>query len=352
MFLFCKRLGRSFRVDKVFLRSYRLPRMDCHYNRPARALPSWTVAASTLFALNAASVGQSTIPNSQPATPIRGAHYPALSPDGRKLCFEYLGDLWTVESGGGIASRLTVHAAYDAYPHWSPDGRWIAFSSNRRGNFDVYLIPSKGGDSRQITINSADDFVQDWSPDGSQILFSSARDSRYADLYTLSVKDGRLRRITNDKSSSRYASFTADGKSILYTRGRQEWWRPRYKGSANGEIYSISVADGKTRRLTYYDGFDAWPLPASDGRFLYCVSDRGGTANLCKMNLTGTNAVPVTSHISDAVRFPTIARNGSRVAYEREFEIWTLDLEQPTAGIHPIPLRIFVATDARRETRT
>ncbi len=290
--------------------------------------------------------------------PIRGAHYPALSPDGKKLCFEYVGDLWTVESEGGIASRLTVHAAYDAYPHWSPDGRWIAFSSNRRGNFDVYLIPSKGGESRQITVNSADDIVQDWSPDGSQILFSSARDSRYADLYTVSVRDGRLRRITNDKSASRYASFTPDGMTILYTRGRQEWWRPRYKGSANAEIYSLSLTDGKTRRLTNYDGFDAWPLPFADGRSMFFVSDRSGTANLCKMTLMGANAVQVTSHISDAVRFPTIARNGSRIAYEREFEIWTLNVANPgtsSSGAqrpldnfeHPIPIRIFAYSDAK-----
>src|SRR5437763_221069 len=70
--------------------------------------------------------------------PIRGMNTPAVSPDGKTLAFSYLGDIWSVPVAGGTAMRLTIHEAHDAYPHYSPDGRWIAFSSMREGNYDVF----------------------------------------------------------------------------------------------------------------------------------------------------------------------------------------------------------------------
>src|SRR5690349_6288759 len=88
--------------------------------------------------------------------PIRNITYPAVSPDGKTLCFTYLGDLWTVPATGGSATRLTVHEAHDGYARWSPDGHWIAFASDRYNaasgpNYDIFIIPSIGGEARQIT---------------------------------------------------------------------------------------------------------------------------------------------------------------------------------------------------------
>src|SRR5258706_5833885 len=85
--------------------------------------------------------------------PIKGAMFPALSPDGRMICFTYQGDLWTVPSEGGNASRLTIHAAHDGYARWSPDGKWIAFASDRYAagppntlNYDIFIVPATGGE--------------------------------------------------------------------------------------------------------------------------------------------------------------------------------------------------------------
>ncbi|MCK4429855.1 MAG: PD40 domain-containing protein, partial [Candidatus Aminicenantes bacterium] len=68
-----------------------------------------------------------------------GARYPAISPDGKQIAFSYMEDLWMVSSEGGKAVRLTDHVAYDREPIWSPDGQWLAFTSNRKGNNDVFI---------------------------------------------------------------------------------------------------------------------------------------------------------------------------------------------------------------------
>src|ERR1700676_5214370 len=84
--------------------------------------------------------------------PIRFARTPDISPDGKLVAFSYLGDIWTVPSIGGVARRVTVHEAHDIYPIFSPvDGRWIAFSSNRYGSYDVFVIPAQGGKPRRLT---------------------------------------------------------------------------------------------------------------------------------------------------------------------------------------------------------
>ncbi|MCC6729094.1 MAG: PD40 domain-containing protein [Chthonomonadales bacterium] len=301
-----------------------------------------TVAAFCLLAVLAAArarAGQ--------GQPIRAAHYPALSPDGSALCFSYRGDLWSVAAGGGAATRLTVHLAYDAYPRWSPDGRWIAFSSNRDGNYDVFLVPAVGGEARQVTCHPADDVVCDWSPDGSRILFSSQRDGRFPDLYTVGVQDRRLARLTHDDTPCQYACFEADGQGVVYARGGQPWWRPAYRGSRNTDVYALAGPAAAPVARARSAGYDGWPLVSRRPGTVYFVSDRSGTANLWRMD---GRAEPraVTDHRGDGVRFPTIARDGSRIAYEYAFGIWTLDTKP---GSRPAELRIYAPSD-RPDTPT
>src|SRR6202521_2674899 len=103
----------------------------------------------------------------------RLVRYPSYS-NGR-VAFTYLGDIWTADENGQNIQRLTVNKARDAYPRFSPDGKSIAFSSDRNGNLDVFIIPAGGGAAKQLTSHSADDTVLGWTPDGHGVLFSSNR---------------------------------------------------------------------------------------------------------------------------------------------------------------------------------
>src|SRR5215472_15631211 len=120
--------------------------------------------------------------------PIKFARSPDISPDGKLVAFSYLGDVWVVETIGGVARPVTMHEAHDTNPVFSPDGRRIAFSSNRHGSYDAFVVPTQGGKPRRLTFDSSADDVNGWSPDGKQVLFTSTRATafpRAQELYTV-----------------------------------------------------------------------------------------------------------------------------------------------------------------------
>ncbi len=109
------------------------------------------------------------------AQSVLWTRYPAISPDGQTIAFEYKGDIYTVPVSGGSAAPLTIHEAYDYMPVWSPDGRNIAFASDRSGNFDIYLISSYGGAPKRLTYYSNGEAPSAFTPDGQNVIFTSVR---------------------------------------------------------------------------------------------------------------------------------------------------------------------------------
>ena len=99
--------------------------------------------------------------------------YPVISPDGTTVVFSYKGNLWAVPTAGGEARQLTSNTAYDYAPVFSPDGREIAFASDRRGNFDLYTMPLAGGEPRRVTTHSSKETPWCYTPDGKEILFTA-----------------------------------------------------------------------------------------------------------------------------------------------------------------------------------
>src|SRR5258706_8860703 len=108
---------------------------------------------------------------------LHGLRHPALSPDGRRIAFDWHGDVWVCPVDGGAAERITDDPADEQKPCWSPDGTKLAYSSDKSGNRDLYVIDLATRRARALTVHSSDDDAPAWSPDGKWIAFQSNRDS-------------------------------------------------------------------------------------------------------------------------------------------------------------------------------
>ena len=266
--------------------------------------------------------------------------YPSYS-NGR-IAFTYLGDIWTADENGQNVQRLTVNKARDAYPRFSPDGKWIAFSSDRNGNLDVFIIPATGGTAKQLTHHSADDIVLGWTPDGSGVLFSSQRGEDFmAMLYVVSVNGGMPWHAGPDMGNA--ASFSPDGKRIAYNPKGQVYWRKYYRGAYATDVWIEDISTKKFSQLTDFDGLDSWPMWGKDG--IYFVSDRdgGGLTNIWRIGESGGKAEKVTSFKTGDVRFPSISADGRVIVFEHDFGIWKLDTA--SKKVTPIKLDIEAETE-------
>src|SRR3984957_12427845 len=104
-----------------------------------------------------------------------------------KIAFVYGGDIWLAASSGGAARRVTSHPGRELFPKFSPDGKWLAFTAQYDGNFNVYVMPADGGEPRQLTFETdaapvpermgPNNQVINWFPDSQHLLFLSRRDT-------------------------------------------------------------------------------------------------------------------------------------------------------------------------------
>jgi len=262
------------------------------------------------------------------AAPAKFVRYPHVH--GNRLAFSYHGDLWVTDLDGSNPARLTAHVSRNTFPRFSPDGRWIAFTSNRMGNDDVWVIPSSGGEARQLTFLSTGDSVLYWTPDSKRVLFSTNRGARAfgSPLYSVPVEGGLPEPLGVDSASS--GMIRQDGGVLAFNRLGVRYWRKGYKGNASDNIWTLDLKTKAFAQLTNTDlkAFrdhrqNLYPMWGADG-MIYFASERDGTFNIWKIAPGGGEPVQVTSHKKDGVQFPSISPDGKTIAYENEFELWTL----------------------------
>jgi tricorn protease len=265
--------------------------------------------------------------------------HPAPSPDGASLAFSWQGDIWLAPITGGQARRLTIHPGTDRFPVWSRDGQWIAFSSDRNGNEDVFLLPLDGSAApKELTFASAGDRPVDFTPDGTGVVFASRRFEsirRGSMFYTVPVTGGTPERLMTALGNA--GGWSPDGQRWLFSRGGTMWSRRGYRGAANRDLWLWEGGEA-FRQLTDFDGDDdagSWV----DDQTVVLRSARSGRKNLYRLDLGSGALEQLTRHEGSDVRWPRAA--GGVVAYEFEDGIWTV----PVAGGEPRRISLEVPVD-------
>ncbi|BDD12215.1 tricorn protease (plasmid) [Fulvitalea axinellae] len=251
---------------------------------------------------------------------IRWLRYPAISPDGKQVVFSYQGDLYMVPTSGGEAQALTRHKAYDHSPVWSPDGKSLAFASDRHGNFDIFRIDLTTGQTTRLTYHSSSDTPASFTADGSRVLFQASRmDTQQAhlfpsgvlsELYSVPVSGGRVERILTTPALK--AQYSPDGSKIIYydRKGYENAFRKHHKSSVTRDVWVYDVASKKHKKLTDFEGEDRDPVWDGDGSFFF-LSESDGNFNVYKSNISGGTPKQVSSFDKHPVRYLTRANDGT-----------------------------------------
>ncbi len=277
--------------------------------------------------------------------------YPAISPDGTQICFEYRGDLWVVPAAGGDARPLTIHEAYDRSPVWSPDGATIAFASDRFGNFDVFTVPSKGGAATRLTFHSSPDRPTGFTSDGRSVLVASTRlDSAVSmlpttsmpELYTVPVTGGRAKQLLT--TPAELAVSSRDGKWIAYQdrKGYENEWRKHHRSSVARDIWIYDVLAQTHRKWTSSPAEDRNPVFTDGDQAIAWLSEESGSFNVWKRDVLGTApAQALTKFATHPVRFLSAADAGT-LAFTWNGELYTM-----ASGKEPVRVAVRAVADRR-----
>ena len=241
-----------------------------------------------------------------------------------QIGFAYANNIWVVPRAGGSARRLTSFQGQTANPHFSPDGRWIAFSGEYAGNFDVYVVPSDGGEPRRLTWHPGADLVEGWTPDGKSILFSSNRGS-WAPIgtprfWTVPAEGGIEEPMVLPRAYQ--GKISADGTRIAY-RMNNSWDEERrnYRGGQNRPIWIVDLKSFDLVSPPWTDSKDVYPVWVDDSVFF--ISDRDGVANVWEYQTRSKKLTQITKFTDFDVK--SMDSGAGSIVFEQAGYIHELD---------------------------
>jgi tricorn protease len=286
---------------------------------PVRSLP-WLALPLCVAALAAAPNGDQT----------RLLRSPTVS--ATEIAFAHANNIWVVERGGGSARRLTSFQGQTTNPHFSPDGKWIAFSGEYAGNTDVYVVPAEGGEPRRLTWHPGGDTVQGWMPDGKSVVFASARatwaPSGAPRFWTVPIDGGVEVPMTLPRAYQ--GKVSPDGSHIAY-RMNTSWDEERrnYRGGQNRPIWIVDTKSYDLVSPPWTDSKDLDPVWVGDS--VYFLSDRDGVSNVWAYEMK-------TKRLTQVTKFPdfdvkTMDAGAGVVVFEQAGYVHELDPKTGKATI-------------------
>ena len=272
-----------------------------------------------------------------------------------------MGDIWTANEDGSAVLRVTDNVAREVYPRFSPDGRSIAFSSNRYGNYDVFVVPTVGGTPRRLTY-----YLRQRRRRRLDAGWAAGPDS---DPRAATARSRTSRRSTSSPSPAdqeqplpvdwgAYGDYSPDGKQLVFNRHGGSWSRKHYRGSSSADLWIADLGAKTYRQLLADERYNRlWPMWGADNQ-IYFVADplpndktvqpgalevRESTNNIYKIPPSGGQPVQVTKHTSGSLFFPSISSDGKVIVYEEGFGIWKLDVASGKTS----EIKIEIATDEK-----
>jgi tricorn protease len=254
---------------------------------------------------------------------------------GQTIVFAAEGDLWSVGLNGGLAHRLTSHAAEETDPVISPDGRTLAFTARYEGPAALYTMPISGGAPTRWTYDGDAAVATNWTPDGKLVYRTLQYTSiPKAALVQLNLADGTRSQVPLAGASE--AAYDASGRTVYFARPAfHNNVTKRYTGGTARDVWKFTTGTPEAIELTGdYNGESHSPMWWNNR--VYFVSDRDGTMNVWSMAEDGKDKRQVTRHNGWDVRDPALA--DGKIVYQHAADLWLLDIASGQTKQLPITL--------------